>query len=288
MSAINERVSEQRLAHIRASYESSRKGHAFIGHPSYDESIAIIDELQQYRAAEPVTVVLSSRAGNDTSTIDKALPEGQKLYAAPQVTSVPPFELFWSEFKHPFAEDDELKSFASEIWSACCGAAPAVQAEHSGTTHAPEPVQSGGKVQEVQEPVSQPYTLPDIIEGMEVSVDVSTHDADAGHRYFGTVTEVSELDGAKNGYILLVQDAKPNFKPAGNSPVIPDGWIPVSERVPEQGKYISAVSRHGEYVSGLVEGDWLDLHDGTSFGLGEVYLWLSLPELPAAPQQEAE
>ncbi|WOR57262.1 hypothetical protein [Citrobacter freundii] len=62
------------------------------------------------------------------------------------------------------------------------------------------------------------------IEGMEVSVDVSTCDADAGHRYFGTVTEISELDTAKNGYILLVQDAKPNFKPAGNSPATPDGW----------------------------------------------------------------
>ncbi|CAM7612805.1 Molecular chaperone DnaJ [Citrobacter freundii] len=58
------------------------------------------------------------------------------------------------------------------------------------------------------------------IEGMEVSVDVSTCDTDAGHRYFGTVTEISELDTAKNGYILLVQDAKPNFKQAGNSPVI--------------------------------------------------------------------
>lgn len=54
------------------------------------------------------------------------------------------------------------------------------------------------------------------IEGMEVSVDVSTCDTDAGHRYFGTVTEISELDTAKNGYILLVQDAKPNFKQAGN------------------------------------------------------------------------
>ncbi|HHO9698319.1 TPA: hypothetical protein ACRZGO_000942 [Citrobacter braakii] len=62
------------------------------------------------------------------------------------------------------------------------------------------------------------------IEGMEVSVDVSTCDADAGHRYFGTVTEISELDTARNGYILLVQDAKPNFKPAGNSPATPDGW----------------------------------------------------------------
>ncbi|EJA5730349.1 DUF550 domain-containing protein, partial [Salmonella enterica] len=73
------------------------------------------------------------------------------------------------------------------------------------------------------EPVSQTYNLPELIEGMEVSIDVSTCDADAGNRYFGTVTEVSELDTAKNGYILLVQDAEPNFKTAGNSPVIPEG-----------------------------------------------------------------
>ncbi|HFD8833246.1 TPA: hypothetical protein ACF67X_000833 [Salmonella enterica] len=75
------------------------------------------------------------------------------------------------------------------------------------------------------EPVSQTYELPELIEGMEVSIDVSTCDADAGNRYFGTVTEVSELDTAKNGYILLVQDAEPNFKTAGNSPVIPDGYV---------------------------------------------------------------
>ena len=69
-------------------------------------------------------------------------------------------------------------------------------------------------------PAIDTYDLLKHIEGMEVSVDVSTCDADAGHRYFGTVTEISELDTAKNGYILLVQDAKPNFKQAGNSPVI--------------------------------------------------------------------
>lgn len=75
------------------------------------------------------------------------------------------------------------------------------------------------------EPVSQTYELPELIEGMEVSVDVSTCDFDAGHRYFGTVTEVSELDTAKNGCILLVQDAKPNFDVNGNSPVTPDGYV---------------------------------------------------------------
>ncbi|MXD03486.1 ead/Ea22-like family protein, partial [Escherichia coli] len=54
------------------------------------------------------------------------------------------------------------------------------------------------------EPVSQTYNLPELIEGMEVSIDVSTCDADLGNRYFGTVTEALELDTAKNGYILLV------------------------------------------------------------------------------------
>ncbi|MCZ5041013.1 DUF551 domain-containing protein [Escherichia coli] len=82
-------------------------------------------------------------------------------------------------------------------------------------------------------PVSQTYNLPELIEGMEVSIDVSTCDADLGNRYFGTVTEALELDTAKNGYILLVQDAEPNFDINGNSPVTPDGWISCSKRMPD-------------------------------------------------------
>ncbi len=86
------------------------------------------------------------------------------------------------------------------------------------------------------EPVSQTYKLPELIEGMEVSIDVSTCDADLGNRYFGTVTEALELDTAKNGYILLVQDAEPNFDVNGNSPVTPDGWISCSDRMPVIGE----------------------------------------------------
>ncbi|EDB6597146.1 DUF551 domain-containing protein [Salmonella enterica] len=70
-----------------------------------------------------------------------------------------------------------------------------------------------------------------------------------------------------------------------NYQVITDSWISCSERMPEQGAYISAVSKHGEYVAGQVIDDWLDLHDGTSFGLDEVYLWMMLPPLLASPQQ---
>ncbi|HFZ5877080.1 TPA: ead/Ea22-like family protein [Escherichia coli] len=95
------------------------------------------------------------------------------------------------------------------------------------------------------EPVSQAYNLAELIEGMEVSIDVSTCDADLGNRYFGTVTEALELDTAKNGYILLVQDAEPNFDVNGNYPVTPDGWVMVPKRLTAENGAKGALS--GEF-----------------------------------------
>lgn len=129
------------------------------------------------------------------------------------------------------------------------------------------------------EPVSQTYNLPELIEGMEVSVDVSTCDADSGNRYFGTVTEALELDTAKNGYILLVQDAEPNFDVNGNSPVIPD-------------EVLSAVRRVAS-----IRSDFNDF-DGDRRGIGDcldeaeqeliVTINKYASAIAAAPQQEAE
>ncbi|HBB9489254.1 TPA: DUF551 domain-containing protein [Escherichia coli] len=130
------------------------------------------------------------------------------------------------------------------------------------------------------EPVSQTYNLPELIEGMEVSIDVSTCDADLGNRYFGTVTEALELDTAKNGYILLVQDAEPNFDVNGNSPVTPDGWISCSERMPPQDDWILIYSKHGEYMAGQVQGEYVELSDGTLSWLGNALFWTPLPEPP--------
>ncbi|HAE3252855.1 TPA_asm: DUF551 domain-containing protein [Salmonella enterica subsp. salamae serovar 48:d:z6] len=135
-------------------------------------------------------------------------------------------------------------------------------------------------------PVSQTYELPELIEGMEVSVDVSTCDFDAGHRYFGTVTEVSELDSAKNGYILLVQDAKPNFDVNGNSPVIPGGWISCSERMPEDEQEVIVHNKFGyRYVSYFDEhsGLFFDMRGGNQMNCIEHILvthWMPLPEPP--------
>ncbi|HBD5197003.1 TPA: DUF551 domain-containing protein [Escherichia coli] len=130
------------------------------------------------------------------------------------------------------------------------------------------------------EPVSQTYNLPELIEGMEVSIDVSTCDADLGNRYFGTVTEALELDTAKNGYILLVQDAEPNFDVNGNYPVTPDGWISCSERMPAQDDWILIYSKHGEYMAGQVQGEYVELSDGTLSWLGNALYWMPLPEPP--------
>lgn len=134
------------------------------------------------------------------------------------------------------------------------------------------------------EPVSQAYNLPELIEGMEVSIDVSTCDADLGNRYFGTVTESLELDTAKNGYILLVQDAEPNFDVNGNSPVTPDGWISCSERMPDKLIPVMVMYEDGEMWSAMWNGNRWD--DGTEYpDPHSVTHWR---EMPAAPQQEVK
>ncbi|EDS7435583.1 DUF551 domain-containing protein [Salmonella enterica subsp. enterica] len=136
------------------------------------------------------------------------------------------------------------------------------------------------------EPVSQTYEFPELIEGMEVSIDVSTCDADAGNRYFGTVTEVSELDTAKNGYILLVQDAEPNFDVNGNSPVSPGSWISCSERMPDNDEskpiaiFTGKCLGQGMFVATYDDDGFFDYWEGMEI-IG-VSHWMPLP---APPQQ---
>ncbi|EER7030149.1 DUF551 domain-containing protein [Escherichia coli] len=136
------------------------------------------------------------------------------------------------------------------------------------------------------EPVSQTYNLPELIEGMEVSIDVSTCDADLGNRYFGTVTEALELDTAKNGYILLVQDAEPNFDVNGNSPGTPDSWISCSERMPNEEDVLVYCSDTKEQMVGFHKGKGLFqfFYMNGVEGVCEPSHWMPLPE----PPQEAK
>ncbi|GLB73187.1 hypothetical protein EcoAe3A3_35950 [Escherichia coli] len=69
----------------------------------------------------------------------------------------------------------------------------------------------------------------------------------------------------------------------GNSQVTPDGWISCSERMPAQDDWILIYSKHGEYMAGQVQGECVELSDGTLSWLGNALFWMLLPE----PPQEA-
>lgn len=72
---------------------------------------------------------------------------------------------------------------------------------------------------------------------------------------------------------------------AGNSPVIPDDWISCSERMPAQDDWVLSYSKHGEYLAGQVQGEYVELNDGTLSWLGSALHWMLLPE---PPQQEVK
>ncbi len=67
---------------------------------------------------------------------------------------------------------------------------------------------------------------------------------------------------------------------AGNYPVTPDGWISCSERMPPQDDWILIYSKHGEYMAGQVQGEYVELSDGTLSWLGNALYWMPLPEPP--------
>lgn len=69
---------------------------------------------------------------------------------------------------------------------------------------------------------------------------------------------------------------------AGNSPVIANGWVACSERMPDQFKAIPAFNEYGEVWSGAYDRHWNFYCDNLL--VEHVTHWMPLP---AAPQQEA-
>ncbi|HBI0338290.1 TPA: DUF550 domain-containing protein [Salmonella enterica subsp. enterica serovar Dublin] len=67
---------------------------------------------------------------------------------------------------------------------------------------------------------------------------------------------------------------------AGSSPVTPDGWISCSERMPAQDDWVLIYSKYGEYLAGQVQGEYVELNDGTLSWLGAALHWMPLPEPP--------
>ncbi|EDY8710560.1 DUF550 domain-containing protein [Salmonella enterica] len=67
---------------------------------------------------------------------------------------------------------------------------------------------------------------------------------------------------------------------SGNSQVTPDGWISCSERMPAQNDWVLIYSKHAEYLAGQVQGEYVELNDGTLSWLGSALHWMPLPVPP--------
>ncbi len=78
----------------------------------------------------------------------------------------------------------------------------------------------------------------------------------------------------------MVEIVEIAMRKTGNSPVSPGGWISCSERMPAQDDWILIYSKHGEYMAGQVQEEYVELSDGTLSWLGNALYWMLLPEPP--------
>ncbi|EFE8219656.1 DUF551 domain-containing protein [Escherichia coli] len=108
-----------------------------------------------------------------------------------------------------------------------------------------------------------------------------TRDAEEAVDAIGFGFEVEEFVSLENHRAAMLQGA------ASNSPVIPDGWVACSERMPEDNaeQEVLACFKGGD-ISTLYyfEGRWDDAY-GIVPIRQDVTHWMSLP---AAPQQEVK
>lgn len=131
------------------------------------------------------------------------------------------------------------------------------------------------------EPVSNSDELPlDYLQGHKDGLEWAAQLAEANHPQTGDWLYDDPIDLAR---AIRKGPDMPTVQ-AGNSPVTPDGWISCSERMPAQDDWILIYSKHGEYMAGQVQGEYVELSDGTLSWLGNALYWMPLPE----PTQEAK
>lgn len=129
----------------------------------------------------------------------------------------------------------------------------------------------------------------------EQRIDMVDHSGDGNEMVVGNspvkISLRNGIETIRNSGISVDVDKIQSECKAGNSPVSPDGWIPVSERIPEAHEPVYIF--HPDY--GVEEGVWYDNQEDAFLwdsdnsrcrAIETVSHWMPMPALPAAPQQE--
>ncbi|EHS0446087.1 DUF551 domain-containing protein [Escherichia coli] len=232
-----------KVAKIRADFDDfdgDRRGIGDCLDEAEQELIVTINKYASQLAAEPI-------ATNDVR----------------EQTAVPPVPVIQADVAQAI-EKLKRKLVECNRYNYCADAVKGVEyACHAAMLHG-------------SQPVSQTYKFP---------VNTPCQDAPA-HIWLQTAGvwpedgELSELTWCSHNQhhddTLYVRADLVN----GNSQVTPDGWISCSERMPAQDDWILIYSKHGEYMAGQVQGEYVELSDGTLSWLGNALYWMPLPEPP--------
>ncbi len=210
--------------------------------------------------ADPVAYIFKHPAGKLfwalTDESNKEQSDVIPVYAAPPVPVVPEEKPMPNPLKM-YAVDAVAAIAEVRGWNACRAAM--LQAE----------------------PVSNSDELPlDYLQGHKDGLEWAAQLAEANHPQTGDWLYDDPIDLAR---AIRKGPDMPTVQ-AGNYPVTPDGWISCSERMPAQDDWILIYSKHGEYMAGQVQGEYVELSDGTLSWLGNALYWMPLPE----PPQEAK
>ena len=237
--------------------------------------------------SEPVAEVLSNRPGNDTSTIDRALPVGTQLYLHAQ-----PAQEYPETLPCPVLLEPGLR-FGKGIKTSTMLAALARRAVYESDMAELSPEERAefqAGIEDFKALIAQPAPVvpDDVLDALQkvARIRLDLNDFDGDRR--GIADCLGDAEEAlievvnRRAAMLAAAQQSPGSEPA----TVPGKWIPVSERMPEDsGRYWCYVEEQNDL--GKSHYQWNCSWNGDrwwveSEGGGIVTHWM---QLPAAPQE---
>ncbi|SAU72907.1 Eaa1 [Klebsiella pneumoniae] len=312
-------ITRERLAKIKSWRETYGAGSNVMLPAEEAEELARIALAAMN--GEPVAEVLSNRPGNDTSTIDRALPVGTQLYLHAQPEPVVPdaataIRACLSEF--PESARDIVEECADIAENACRAAmlqelqksagaeATCRSNENVQVLHTKSPAQSDccpaqNVVSPAQSPIDHGYQPECECSGCKATARICTEMAvnslvipnemtseqayEIGYYYGDPVDVFARGANWMRQHIIDSTLAAAPQLPGSDPATVPGKWIPVSERIPDNTEPVLCIEKRADF--GTYGQPFVCWHDGGGW-VGKtnyrpiVTHWMPLP---AAPQE---